>query len=243
MIGKITRDTGIPWKSYLLCIIPSVLYAVVHVLVTAWMFRSWNFWIVFFLDIASAIVSLLFGGFWGELVVGPAYGHRSSGYSFALAFIAIVGTLIFDGIYLFTVVPTYSGGLPWIMGIMVISISIEIISCVVTFHMDVKSCYCEKCSMSNVKFFEKDEDGAVRYADKIVHHDEEKKTKTINTSTRTTFSDSTFVDTNRTHTIEYTVPAYDENLGLHKYTDYTSYYKCKNCGHISKTKGTREEKA
>ena len=240
MIGNVTRDTGIPWKSYLLCIIPSVIYAVVHVLVTAWMFRSWNFWIVFFLDIASALISLFLGVFCGESA-SNTYGYRSSGYSLALAFIGIVGTLIFDGMYLFTVVPNYKEGLPWIMGIMVISISIEIIACLATFHSGVKSNYCEFCHTSNVKFFEKDEDGAVRYADKIVHHDEEKKTQTV--KTRSSYSDSIFDNGYTTHTIEYTIPAHDENLGLHKYTEYTSYYKCKNCGHISKTKGTREERA
>ncbi len=214
-----TKDHRNPLRALLLVSISLVLYNALLIFLMALLYRNQSGWFAI-LTTLSIPLSGIAGGVIGHCCDG-SYGKYSLGAGWAYLLIGTAGTVLLDYIYFSQFLDAYSGEWKWGMGALTISISMSVIVCVIALLISLKSDYCPSCHRANMLTFSHTGHVQERYGYEYQYHASHKETARVHVHDGTI--GGTYAD------VEYTVPAYRENLGLHKYTSVERVYVCSKC--------------
>lgn len=212
-----------------------IVYNVALVLVLAMLLR-WIGEIWFMLITIGSIVISFFVGMGIGYSASNKYGIGSFSLYWLYCLLVLFATGLVDYYYFTKYLPLYSGSMEWGMGAMAISISCSILSSLIFIKSSLNEYYCPSCCLTNVLRYECVENEKEVYGYKYRTHKAETRTATISTFT------GSVNPVRSASTVEYTVPGYQENLGLHKTTTKDTVYICKRCGRKVVRKSSFTEK-
>ncbi len=112
----------------------------------------------------------------------------------------------------------YTGSAWWGMVMLAFSSTIGVLVALIVLFVKLKDRYCSRCHLTNTMQYDHEEGRKETYGYEFKNHAPETKT-----------AYGTY-DVDRTIKIKYQTQGWQENLGLHRYTSYTSVYKCRRCG-------------
>ena len=246
------RAAGAPWKAYIILLITMLVFSaisflamsLVHARLGGW----WSFAIFIVLLVLAFIVAML-----SIAVAGNCYGYRSKSFALVFAVLIVGGVLFLDIDMLFDPFGHFTFLSEWVhqhksaamplFGVMIVC-SIEMIVASLGLYVGALSQYCYVCDMPDLVEFVEEVEAPSSYAYKFKTHEAKTKTATIHSrgEIKKISSPTPEFHTSNESTITYETQAWQENLGMHKYTPYTKYYRCKRCGNVTTETGTREEK-
>ena len=228
--GK-TTSTDRPFKALRAITIWLLVYNVILIALMAILIRSVNSgW---FVIITTG--SILLSGFIGAVIGGTnsySYGEAtmSACNLYMLVAVLLVGGA--DWYYFSKLLSMYSGEIKWGMGALAISVSASVLLSVFSLKISLKDGYCSYCGRTNVLSFSHDQNEKEMYGYKFKTHKAHTETATVKSNH---YGEPDI-------TIEYNVPEYQENLGLHKTTTKEKIYVCKHCGHKTLRNTSNTEK-
>lgn len=207
----------------------SAIYIAVLVGATALLTRHLGLWWVALIEIASCIASLFIGA-----AIGTAqalnYGEAARTPFRLFGFFVFNGVCLADYLFYVHWFDSYSFGMKWVLGCMMISISVFVFACLFSMNLTINMYYCEHCKQTNMLNFSHTAKEEVAYGYKYKNHSGYRTSATITHGY------------NNIEKIEYDVPGYQENLGLHKKTTKDNVYRCKCCGWTKTAKESNTEK-
>ncbi len=232
--SPVKKDGRNPFKTLIFIVISLVIYNAILIFAMAWLYRSGNGAIWFALiTTASILLSAFVGGVIGHMCA-ESYGENSLGACWIYLLVGIGGTLLADYLYFKNGLPAYSDFWKWGMGAFAISISASIVICLISLYLSLKDTYCTYCCLTNVLSYSHAENTKESYGYEFKTH--KAYTETARGRVSNGLGDSADINVN------YTVPEYQENLGLHKYTTEDHVYVCKKCGRKATRKFSSKEK-
>lgn len=218
--GKYTRDPGLPWVFIGMYMLGVVLYSVLYLFCMSYLYKRWDGSSLVFFAVVSLLVSLVVGFFFGGFS-GSFYGNRSINYMYASAILvvalaALYGWLLFGSAFL----DSYEGYERTAMAIMGVALGIEPVVQVVAAVSIANMDYCPSCDLTGTVEVAEKENEETTYGYEFRDHPSKIEKSTIKN-----------IDTSEQYVVSYETPAYQENLGLHKYHKYTQVFRCKCCGY------------
>ena len=147
-------------------------------------------------------------------------------------FFSVIGVGLFDYLYFTKGLSIYEGAIKFGVGAVAVSISACIVTAPFCLKTELKDYYCSHCRLTNVLRFSHDQNMKEIYGYKFETH--AAHTEKVKIKEAGEFFPS--------YTVEYRVPEYQENLGLHKTTTKETVYICENCGRTTIKNSSNTEK-
>lgn len=219
-----------PFKALLILSICIAVYAAVLVVVMAIVYRYVDGSSFSVISTCTWAVSLLLAFVFGS-VIEDSYGESSTFAAYLYAFVVIVGFVAFDYFIVRYADMHFTSKAAWGIAALGISVSINAVASIVIMINELKETYCPHCQMTHMVYFSHDKNQQEIYGYKYKTHEAKTKTAIVKNH-----------PWEHSAEIEYTAPAYQENLGLHKTTTKDDVYVCKRCGYINVKKTSKTEK-
>lgn len=226
-----TTITDRPLKALRAITIWLLVYNVILIALMAILIRSVNSGWFAILTTGSILLSGIIGAVIGGMN-SYSYGESTMGACNLYMLIAILLLGGADWYYFSSVVSMYSGEIKWGMGALAISVSASVLLAVLCLKVSLKDGYCSYCGRTNVLSFSHDQNEKEVYGYKFKTHKAHTETATVKSNH---YGEPDIM-------IEYNVPEYQENLGLHKTTTKEKIYVCKHCGHKTVRNTSNTEK-